>query len=195
MTRHSILPLRTGWEPAASDHSDYPDNLPSDWRLTYLANELRGVLVPASLWVGQPDVTLRCWRDDVHAGFRFVLEAPADLAPPAVERVRRQLDTCFGGWLLPWQVVSPVWPEGPCYLDLGADPRAIPDLGSLGSNEATGLAYWVPETARQDPRAARVWLEALATTAAGRPALALLGPESFATVHHWQSLTELLGLA
>ncbi len=67
----ALLLLSYGWDYGGwSDF--YPDDLPDEWRLTYYANEYRGVLVPQERWSRLEDVEQ--WRDDVHGGFRFVLE-------------------------------------------------------------------------------------------------------------------------
>ncbi len=37
--------LAVGWDHPAWQGSFYPDDLPADWRLTYYANEVPGVLL------------------------------------------------------------------------------------------------------------------------------------------------------
>lgn len=65
-----------GWRhPEWEKDVFYPDDLPSDWRLSYYANEFDTVVVPASYWsadgYGDED-----WLDDVTDVFRFYIDWP-----------------------------------------------------------------------------------------------------------------------
>ncbi len=71
-----------GWEHDDWAGHFYPADLPPDWRLTYYANWLRGVLVPGELWDGVDGAVVRTWAEDCDEAFRFVLELPAALSVP-----------------------------------------------------------------------------------------------------------------
>ncbi len=62
-----------GWDHPDWDDQFYPDDLPPDWRLTYYGNEFSQVLIPQRQWASASGAW-EGWRDDVDAGFRFVLE-------------------------------------------------------------------------------------------------------------------------
>ncbi len=68
-----------GWQAQGLLSEFYPEDLPPEWRLSYLANEFDCVLVPAAYWheADWPDTAQ--WRDDVQAHFRFFLEIDAVL--------------------------------------------------------------------------------------------------------------------
>ncbi|MCW8905990.1 MAG: hypothetical protein OQL28_01975 [Sedimenticola sp.] len=77
-----------GWDhPGWAEHF-YPDDLPSEWRLTYYGNEFHQVLVPAGYW-RQGEAPWEQWREDVDPSFRFVLEAgdPARLGGSDLQRI------------------------------------------------------------------------------------------------------------
>lgn len=57
----------------------YPHDLPSQWRLTYYANEYRQVLVPARYWDNAGLAQAAQWYEDVQEAFRFYLLLPSHL--------------------------------------------------------------------------------------------------------------------
>jgi hypothetical protein len=65
----------------------YPADMPEAWQLAYYNTQFSCVWLPYSRW-SQADATdMALWRDDTHAGFRFLLEQPpagAVVAPPPV---------------------------------------------------------------------------------------------------------------
>ncbi len=63
-----------GWDHDAWLGRFYPDDLPSDWRLGYYANEFSGVLVPETQWRGVGEAEWQEWCDEVPDGFSFYLE-------------------------------------------------------------------------------------------------------------------------
>jgi hypothetical protein len=78
-----------GWRRADWDQGYYPEDLPPDWHLAYLANEADCVFLPESAWrqAAAPDWLAEL--DEAPPGFLFLLrlEQPADpLAGAALER-------------------------------------------------------------------------------------------------------------
>ncbi|MEJ1353156.1 MAG: ABC transporter permease [Candidatus Sedimenticola sp. (ex Thyasira tokunagai)] len=63
-----------GWDHDVWVGSFYPDDLPSEWRLGYYANEFPGVLVPEAEWSGTGESGWEEWCDEVPEGFCFYLE-------------------------------------------------------------------------------------------------------------------------
>lgn len=90
-----ILIGARGWDDAGEF---YPDNLPEDWRLSFYANNLRAVLVPAETWKRADAAQARAWLEDTYEEFRFVLEVPPGVADFA--RYAEVLRPRLAGWLL-----------------------------------------------------------------------------------------------
>lgn len=81
-----------GWNHPEWCEQFYPDDLPSEWRLTYYANEFSLVLLPASEWMSG-DRELFCgWRADVSDTFQFILDVTG--VDPADSQVLAQLQCC-----------------------------------------------------------------------------------------------------
>jgi hypothetical protein len=182
-----ILPVRTGWNPSPGDDDFYPYDLPEDWRLTYFANALNAVALDADAWSRADAGRVAQWSRDVPASFAFYLHHDPSAEVLATSAgVQALLGERFGGWLLcPDQAAAGSLCE-PAYLLLDSLPAA--------DARASALACAVPAGLDRDLRAARRWLEELASAAQGRPALALMGRARFEDVRRWQSLVELLGL-
>lgn len=127
-----ITPVRSGWDPDPASgvpaEALYPDGLPPEWRLTYLANELWGVCVPRARWQAARPDTLAQWRQEVPARFRFFLACqPGDRQPSFTEQ---PLGERLGGWVCE-------------RLDAKADGRA-------GAGLDTGLDAGLSARPRQD---------------------------------------------
>jgi len=90
-----ILIGARGWDGVGEF---YPEILPDDWRLSFYANNLRAVLVPAETWERADDAQARTWLEDTYEEFRFVLEAP--LVAPDFTRRAEILRPRLAGWLL-----------------------------------------------------------------------------------------------
>lgn len=65
-----------GWRhPEWEKDVFYPDDLPTDWQLSYYSNEFDAVVVPASYWstdgYGEDD-----WLDDITDDFAFYIDWP-----------------------------------------------------------------------------------------------------------------------
>jgi len=97
--------LRVGacdWEHSQWQGSFYPEDLPSEWRLSYYANEFSAVLVPEAKWQAE-DVDFEQWAEDVPEGFRFYF-----LTSQAKEKnlqifnaARNELGELFSGFVNP----------------------------------------------------------------------------------------------
>ncbi len=85
--------FHSGW---AADY--YPEDLPSDWRLSYYANEFPVVLVTAEEW-RLPEADATQWCEASEASFRFVVEISANTAEEAQSQLHRAAafgDRCVG---------------------------------------------------------------------------------------------------
>jgi len=184
-----------GWELVADGAELYPDDLPTEWRLSYFANALGAVYLPAGGWLDQPEQTLSDWHDDVHSGFRFFLECAPDLTDTshAVIRARRALGDRFAGL---------VCDELPCSLIAGDETpwwHRVEDVDALGraanawAGAADGLALHQPASGDEHPRRIRQRLEALRRLCGPIPLLLVLEPPCAATVLRWRTIAELLG--
>lgn len=81
-----------GWSPANWASAFYPDDLPTDWRMAYYANEFRRLLIPASEW-GDPKAQVGAWLTDVGHDFGFYVELTAALLrAPHWEAVRNAIE-------------------------------------------------------------------------------------------------------
>lgn len=63
-----------GWEHDAWCGAFYPDDLPSEWRLSFYNTEFECVYLPYATWGHATVETLSQWREDTLARFRFLLE-------------------------------------------------------------------------------------------------------------------------
>lgn len=108
-----------GWQAQELLREFYPEDLPSEWRLSYLANEFDCVMVPAAYWREGGGPNTAQWHDDVQAHFRFFLEIDAALYtgahwPRLLNDVSAVADR-LGGLVLK--------------LESGQYPQAIRELG------------------------------------------------------------------
>lgn len=81
-----ILIGTRGWDRPEWTGAFYPEILPADWRLSFYANNLRSVLVPAESWGRAGETRVRAWAEETYEEFRFVLEMPV-AAPDFLRRV------------------------------------------------------------------------------------------------------------
>jgi len=166
-----------GWTDLVDAETFYPEDLPSDWRLTYYANAFDGVLLPPGLWLCAGAEQLGQWRADVHDGFHFYLEQPAGPDPSAAAARAVEL-------LRPAALVVPAAD------DRGAARCLIPGADGW---QAAGYASTPPQGARGDLRRARDWLEAQAAAEGAPPRLAVLSQPTSAELDAWRQLLLLLG--
>ena len=90
-----------GWSHSNWLADFYPEDLPSDWRLSYYANEFPVVLVTAGEWC-LPEADATTWCEDSEASFRFVLEITATTVEEAQFQLHRAAafaDRCVGSLL------------------------------------------------------------------------------------------------
>ena len=67
-----------GWRHPAWKESFYPEDLPTDWQLSYYSNEFRAVVVSADELASVDALEVVRWQEDTDEAFRFFLEV-ADL--------------------------------------------------------------------------------------------------------------------
>jgi hypothetical protein len=101
----NILPI--GWDYPGWVGQFYPDDLPAEWRLTYLANEFPGVLVPPEIWLRHDRQTLRSWRHDVDQGFRFYLQLNQLVDSRVWIEKSGCLNDSFGGFVVDLSCLKP----------------------------------------------------------------------------------------
>lgn len=161
-----------GWDRPDEAGAFYPEILPPDWRLSFYANRLRAVLLPAEVWSAARAEDARAWAEDVYPEFRFVVEVSRDSpAPwPLLVPLRAQI----AGWLLRAPAADPDWLAArlaelaaalPVCVDLPGATRTPEMLACLARHDA-GLC-WRPD-AEPEPHAGGQLLVALAGSAAPR---------------------------
>jgi hypothetical protein len=77
-----------GWTHEAWAGSYYPDDLPSDWRLGFYANEFPVVLVTRNEWE-RADADPQQWCEDSDSSLLFVSEVTADDPSDAEMQIRQ----------------------------------------------------------------------------------------------------------
>jgi uncharacterized protein YecE (DUF72 family) len=112
------------WDHPHWQGSFYPDDLPSDWRLSYYANEFSVVLVPQLKWRAQ-DADFEQWAEDAPEGFRFYFLTDDTDIDDAL--IRKELGDAFAGFV-------PVNANGEVALIRYAD------------NDLRGWKEWLQET-------------------------------------------------
>lgn len=197
-----VLPLRTGWHPASERSDSYPEDLPSQWRLAYFANEYWGVLVPADRWSRLGTDEARDWVADTPSRFRFYLDLDGRDPAGTLSHVCASLGDRLGGLVGSGSALSAA-----AGLGVGRLLRIPPDRPEPDSLDGLGVAWVIPEALIGDLRGAGAWLEArvrgveaqaLAPSAgpgATRPQLALLEECRFEDLARWQTMLELMGFA
>lgn len=176
-----------GWGGLADAAGFFPEDLPADWRLTYFANAFGAVLVPWPDWREADATTLAGWRDEVHGGFRFLLEAP--LAAPGTAQALAGAAAALG-------------PALGMAVDVAAaghaeTPRRCLRPGTWGDDalaQTTDYAMAPPAAVYADPRGARRWLDELARRFGAAPRAVLLTRPRSAELAAWSELIRLLGL-
>jgi hypothetical protein len=186
--RNHIQPVRSGWTPVPDEPPFYPDDLPVEWRLTYFANELTGVLVPRADWVAAAPAVLGQWRQEVPERFRLYPELGDADSVVGLALVRERLGDRLGGWVVGSDSAGDERPAETCFV-------RVESLTAATVSGAGALACPAPPDLIGNPVAERQWLERLASAAGGRPTLVLMGRAPFAALRRWQVLVELLGFA
>jgi hypothetical protein len=149
MPRQLLIAAR-GWDHDGWAGSLYPEDLPSEWRLSYYANEFRAVLIPFGSWVAVSAESALHWRNEIHANFRFFLELPAGTAPvKELSRFRR-----LGG-IVAVSLASPttIEPDKPSMsLTTGAPNSGREFRAGIQEERVSvdALAFWTPRQAIKD---------------------------------------------
>ncbi|RDH88860.1 MAG: ABC transporter permease [endosymbiont of Seepiophila jonesi] len=181
--------LAVGWDHPAWQGSFYPDDLPEDWRLTYYANEVPGVLVPMALWCKADEAQVESWIDDVEEGFRFYLALTGgggDCDPVAVADL---LGDNLGGVVVDSVVET---------TRTGEIPRFTLATKGQQLSEKVSPAYRLTAESLGDLRAQRALLESLAgQVPEGADVLLFIEGEriDMAVLKDLRQLAQLLGLA
>jgi len=97
-----------GWDHDAWCGVFYPDDMPSEWRLSFYNTEFECVYLPYAMWSHAAIETLAQWREDTLARFRFLLEpghdtgASQDAARLAALGEKAILATAHDGPIIVW---------------------------------------------------------------------------------------------
>lgn len=89
-----------GWRHKQWRGDFYPDDIPSDWLLSFYANEFQAVLVPWDYVVHEDDSGLQDWIDQVGEEFEFFVEVPSSAHWQRVQRCLVPLQSQLSGVLL-----------------------------------------------------------------------------------------------
>jgi len=146
-----------GWLHPSWEMQFYPDDLPTDWKLGYYANEYRCVLVPAEQWIEVDDELLEQWADDASEDFSLFFELPETLQP--LPESIEVLGDVLAGFVASTQAEQvwrpaladwPIWvPLGDCHTVMNCYARhgqnhpslVVIDTGEVGTDLADLRAY------------------------------------------------------
>ncbi len=133
-----------GWEDGFEQSGFFPEDLPEDWRLTYLSNELDRVAIPLSALDDLEEEDIEEWAEDTHQQFGFFLLLPEEV--DAEEReAALQLLAPLGEQLL--GVVTP--------QQLSIEAEGVHAL------QCDGVVAWVETRGELSPMAMRQLIEKL----------------------------------
>ena len=119
------------WEHTTWDAAYYPADLPRDWQLSYYANEMGCVLLPAARWQDASCAELTAWRDDVPEGFLFFLQLETGESGERVCHPGEALGTALGGLLGPTLIPGVAVPVAPPRSKGGSAGMAGPSRSVL----------------------------------------------------------------
>lgn len=85
-----LLQLGTlGWSAGFETADFYPDDLPEEWRLTYLSNEVDRVALTVEVVLAADEEQIEEWAEDTHEQFGFLLLYPSGgPLDPLLQRLR-----------------------------------------------------------------------------------------------------------
>jgi len=90
------------WDVDAWVGDYYPQELPDDWRFCFHTNNVRALMVPATIWADTTIDNVEAWLEDCDDAFRFFLELP-----PAM--VNAQSDEAMAAAWQAWQqLIAPI---------------------------------------------------------------------------------------
>ena len=158
--KNPLLALGTvGWNRGFAEANFYPDDLPEDWRLTYLSNELDCVAIVVDEWADLDEDEIEEWLDETHEQFHFYLMAPDDvvgetLLQPLLDQFE-PLQPQLKGVLLEQWGESPVLKGqrlcrlAPLSLELGMEAEVDALVGGDGVAVLTASAELSPLVVRK----------------------------------------------
>jgi hypothetical protein len=173
--------IARGWDRPDWTGAFYPEDLPSEWRLSYFATTFHAVLVPLEDWRRADSEVLAGWAADVPTGFGFFMEI--DPGAPDPSPVVESLGLSFRGW------VAQTGRAG------ARAEHASDDLPAWDPEGGAIIARQAPAGLIATPRAALAWLAALAADAGGHGALAVLAGCPADGLRRWEHVVLLAGLA
>lgn len=198
--------ISEGWNHPAWTGIFYPQDMPDAWRLTYYANEFRGVLVPQRIWLEVEPAQITDWLEDVGQAFKFYLELEAGLDQRVCSAKSDCFQTNLGGWVLlqtesaesRFEAFLASRNGNDLQFFLASDVADFPSKTSVRDFEAVTRAYYLQSSELSDLRMQRKLLEriALQCGAGSNVLLVVKGkPPSVDAMRQLQDLTQLLGFA
>lgn len=150
-----------GWEHPRWETQFYPDDLPSDWKLGFYANEFRCVLVPAEEWINADDAVLEQWADDVDADFSLFFELPdtPQLLPEGLESLGSVL-TGFVASTKAEQIWRPVLEDWPILTPI-SDGHSVMSCYALRGESRPSLVVFDPGDAGCELVDLRAYIESV----------------------------------
>lgn len=79
----AVLLGALGWAWPEWEQGFYPEDMPTDWRLTFYNTQFNCVFLPASQWRQAADGVVEQWAEDTHDQFLFLLEGEQGMAIPS----------------------------------------------------------------------------------------------------------------
>lgn len=164
-----------GWDNVALRQHFYPEDVPSDWYLTYFANYAMAVIIPTEMWLAADDEQIADWVAQTQDNFWFYLQVEQ------VEQLQQaaEVQAAFAGQLAGVVTLSPI---------AGLESRSNPNLTVLQAGEAVYLADLT------DMRATHRQLAAWLQQDVGEHRLIVLPNEQAHRLTEVQTLLELLGV-
>lgn len=136
-----------GWEVGFERSGFFPEDLPEDWRLTYLSNEVDLVAIPLAGLDGVEQEDIEEWAEDTHEQFGFFLLVSAQTT---VEQQEAAL-----------QLLSPLGEKLLGVIASQASLSLEEDSGGAYSLQYDGEVAWVEVAGELPPMAMRQLIEQL----------------------------------
>lgn len=199
-----------GWEYPAWDGRFYPDDLPSDWRLIYYANEFSTVLVPEDRFAAASNEELEEWAEEVPEGFRFFVEIRQKaLEEGDVETLAARLQLLgehLGGVVIPGpsahrcENADTIRELAPVFGQWGSGSELLRLLRPLGSSpQSVGQSVSIlgEDAACHSVRQLRGWVEDVGEVCSAKDLFLFLdGPTpDIQLLQDGKTMLELMGLA
>ncbi len=105
--QETVIPLLRlglfGWRSGFSDSGIFPDDLPDDWRLTYLSNMVDRIVIPFETFNSADVDEIKEWEEDTHEQLGFFLSlSSSELSASSKvteEEILKKLKLLQGKWL------------------------------------------------------------------------------------------------